>query len=120
MRLGKPGDRRRVDAGTASHPDAVAELLQGGGDVRARSRVYPQTVTGEQTQRAGREELNYTVQRGGSTQGVLLFEGTPVEAAPHLGLVSVGGKNLPLFGVEVDMAGIQDARCPLFPDSLAQ
>jgi hypothetical protein len=60
------------------------------------------------------------VQRGGSTQGVLLFEGTPVEAAPHLGLVSVGGKNLPLFGVEVDMAGIQDARCPLFPDSLAQ
>jgi hypothetical protein len=60
------------------------------------------------------------VQRGGSTQGVLLFEGTPVAAAPHLGLVSVGGKNLPLFGVEVDMAGIQDARCPLFPDSLAQ
>ena len=60
------------------------------------------------------------VQRGGSTQGVLLFEGTPIEAAPRLGLVSVGGKNLPLFGVEVDMAGIEDARCPLFPDSIAQ
>ena len=60
------------------------------------------------------------VQRGGSAQGVLLFEGTPVEAAPRLGLVSVGGKNLPLFGVEVDMAGIQDARCPLFPDSIAR
>lgn len=60
------------------------------------------------------------VQRGGSAQGVLLFEGVPVEAAPRLGLVSVGGKNLPLFGVEVDMAGIQDVRCPLFPDSLAQ
>ena len=60
------------------------------------------------------------VQRGGSAQGVLLFEGTPVEAAPRLGLVSVGGKNLPLFGVEVDMSGIQDARCPLFPDSIAR
>lgn len=60
------------------------------------------------------------VQRGGTTQGVMLFEGTPIEAAPRLGLVSVGGKTLPLFGVEVDMAGIQDARCPLFPDSLAR
>jgi hypothetical protein len=60
------------------------------------------------------------VQRGGSAQGVLLFEGTPVEAAPRLGLVSVGAKTLPLFGVEVDLAGIQDPRCPLFPDSLAQ
>jgi hypothetical protein len=60
------------------------------------------------------------VQRGGGPQGVVLFEGTPIEAAPRLGLVSVGGRTLPLFGVEVDMAGIQDARCPLFPDSIAQ
>lgn len=60
------------------------------------------------------------VQRGGAAQGVMLFEGVPVEAAPRLGLVSVAGKTLPLFGVEVDMAGIQDARCPLFPDSLAR
>jgi hypothetical protein len=58
------------------------------------------------------------VQRGGSSQGVLLFEGTPIEAAPRLGLVSVNGRTVPLFGVEVDMAGIQDARCPLFPDSI--
>src|SRR5262249_28994258 len=40
-------------------------------DVRARSRTYAQTVVGEQTQRAGREELNYTVLRGGATP--LLF-----------------------------------------------
>jgi ankyrin repeat protein len=39
--------------------------------VRARSRAYQQTVTSEVTQRAGREELNYTVTRGGSTP--LLF-----------------------------------------------
>jgi hypothetical protein len=60
------------------------------------------------------------VQRGGTSQGVVLFEGTPIEAAPRLGLVSVGGKTVPLFGVEVDMAGIQDASCPLFPDSIAR
>lgn len=60
------------------------------------------------------------VQRGGAPQGVVLFEGAPIEAAPRLGLVAVGGKTLPLFGVEVDMAGIQDARCPLFPDSIAR
>jgi len=60
------------------------------------------------------------VQRGGTPQGVLLYEGTPIEAAPRLGLVAVGGRTLPLFGVEVDMAGIQDARCPLFPDSIAR
>ncbi|HEU4688566.1 MAG TPA: ankyrin repeat domain-containing protein [Vicinamibacterales bacterium] len=58
-------------AAAQSHPDAVDALLKGGADVRARSRSYTQTVTSEVTQRAGREELNYTVPRGGSTP--LLF-----------------------------------------------
>ena len=53
------------------HPQVVGALVEHGGDVRARSRVYTQTVTSEVTQRAGREELNYTVPRGGSTP--LLF-----------------------------------------------
>jgi ankyrin repeat protein len=42
-----------------------------GADIKARSRSYSQTVVGEQTQRSGREELNYDVMRGGSTP--LLF-----------------------------------------------
>jgi ankyrin repeat protein len=54
-------------AAAEAHADAVGLLIESGGDVQARSRVYPQIVTGEQTQRAGREELNYTVLRGGST-----------------------------------------------------
>jgi ankyrin repeat protein len=58
-------------AASQRHPDAVAALLARGADVNARSRVYTQTVTSEVTQRAGREELNYTVPRGGST--ALLF-----------------------------------------------
>src|SRR5258706_7028821 len=53
------------------HPDVVRLLLETGADMRARSRTYPQTVVGVQTQRAGREALNYTVPRGGSTP--LLF-----------------------------------------------
>ncbi len=53
------------------HPDVVALLIEFGADIRARSRTYSQTVVGEQTQRTGREELNYNVLRGGSTP--LLF-----------------------------------------------
>ena len=58
-------------AAAEKHPEAVQVLLEAGADVRARSRTYTQTVTSEVTQRAGREELNYTVFRGGSTP--LLF-----------------------------------------------
>src|SRR5262245_56162867 len=53
------------------HPDVVRLLIDARADVRARSLTYPQTVVGEQTQRAGREALNYTVLRGGATP--LLF-----------------------------------------------
>jgi len=58
-------------AAAQKHPEAVAALIEAGADVRARSRDFPQTVTSEVTQRAGREELNYIVTRGGST--ALLF-----------------------------------------------
>lgn len=58
-------------AAAQRHPDVVRLLVETGADIRARSRTYPQTVVGVQTQRAGREELNYTVLRGGSTP--LLF-----------------------------------------------
>ena len=63
------------------------------------------------------------VEKGTSAvQGVLLYEGLIVEGAPRLGFVSVGAgaRTLPLIGVELDMSGVQDARCPIFPDSLRQ
>src|SRR5438093_828115 len=53
------------------HPAVVQQLIEARADIRARSLTYPQVVVGEQTQRAGREELNYTVLRGGATP--LLF-----------------------------------------------
>jgi len=58
-------------AAAERHPAVVQALLDSRADVRARSLTYAQTVVGEQTQRAGREELNYTVLRGGATP--LLF-----------------------------------------------
>jgi ankyrin len=58
-------------AAAQSHSDVVQVLLEAGADLRARSRPYSQMVVGEQTQRAGREELSYSVRRGGST--ALLF-----------------------------------------------
>jgi ankyrin repeat protein len=58
-------------AAAEGHAEGVGLLLEAGADVRARSLVYPSTVVGEQTQRAGREKLNYTVLRGGYTP--LLF-----------------------------------------------
>ena len=75
-------------AAAQSHPDVVQLLIETGADIRARSRTYPQTVVGVQTQRAGREELNYTVLRGGSTP--LLFAARVGDAATAKVLLSAG------------------------------
>lgn len=66
-------------AAAEKHSQVTALLIEFGADVRARSRAYPMTVTPEQTQRAGREELNYDVMRGGSTP--LLFAARSGDAA---------------------------------------
>ena len=58
-------------AAAQKHPDVTQLLIEAGAEISAQSRTYSQTVVGEQTQRFGREELNYTVLRGGSTP--LLF-----------------------------------------------
>jgi len=75
-------------AAAQSHPDVVQLLVETGADVRARARSYPQTVVGVQTQRAGREELNYTVLRGGSTP--LLFTARVGDVASARVLLAAG------------------------------
>jgi ankyrin repeat protein len=75
-------------AAAQRHPDVTRLLIEAGGDVHARSRVYPQTVVGEQTQRFGREELNYTVLRGGSTP--LLFAARSGDAESAALLLAAG------------------------------
>ncbi len=75
-------------AAAQSHPDVVGALLEKGADVRARSREYAQTVTSEVTQRAGREELNYVVPRGGST--AILFAARSGDAESARLLIAAG------------------------------
>ena len=54
----------------------------------------------------------------GKAHGVLLYESRPIKGAPTLGGVSVSSKTVPLIGIQVDPARIEDARCPFFPDSV--
>lgn len=53
-------------------------------------------------------------------RGVMLYEGKPVEGAPEIGKVSLGEVTVPLIGIQLDPARIEDPRCPLFPDSVIQ
>src|SRR4029434_11172400 len=75
-------------AAAQKHPQVVQALVDHGADVHARSRIYNQTVTSEVTQRAGREELNYSVQRGGTTP--LLFAARVGDAESALILLEAG------------------------------
>jgi len=75
-------------AAAQRHPDVTSLLIESGAEINARSRVFPQTVVGEQTQRFGREELNYTVLRGGSTP--LLFAARSGDAASTKLLLDAG------------------------------
>jgi hypothetical protein len=58
--------------------------------------------------------------QSGKARGALLYEGTPVEGAPQIGSVSVGNATVPLIGIQLDPAKIEDPRCPSFPDSVIQ
>jgi uncharacterized protein len=66
------------------HPDVARSLVAAHADIRARSLVYEQTVVDEQTQRAGREALNYTVKRGGATPLLFAARSGDLESAQLL------------------------------------
>ena len=54
----------------------------------------------------------------GTARGVLLYEGASVQGAPPIGSVAVGATSVPLIGIQLDPAKIEDPRCPFFPDSV--
>jgi hypothetical protein len=58
--------------------------------------------------------------KNGKARGVMLYEGAPIEGAPEIGTVSVGNATVPLIGIQLDPAKIEDPRCPFFPDSVLQ
>jgi hypothetical protein len=53
-------------------------------------------------------------------RGVMLYEGPPVEGAPTIGQVSIGASSVPLVGIQLDPAKIEDPHCPFFPDSVTR
>ena len=75
-------------AAAQRHPEVTELLIEAGAEINATSRTYAQTVVGEQTQRFGREELNYTVLRGGSTP--LLFTARSGDTASARLLLAAG------------------------------
>jgi len=54
----------------------------------------------------------------GRAQGVLLYEGNPIQGAPVLGTVNVSARDVPLIGIRLDLARFEKPSCPIFPDSL--
>lgn len=58
------------------------------------------------------------VAANGTPQGIMLFEGPPVEAAPELGTITFGAITAPLIGVEAAPTVYESPGCPAFPDSL--
>src|ERR671912_945937 len=77
-------------AAAQRHPDVTELLIEAGAEINAQSLTYAQTVVGEQTQRFGREELNYTVLRGGSTP--LLFAARSGDTGSARLLLAAGAK----------------------------
>lgn len=55
-----------------------------------------------------------------SVRGVFIYDGFPVSGAPVLGNLTVGPSRVPLLGISIDPARMEDPRCPFFPDSLLQ
>lgn len=51
-------------------------------------------------------------------RGVMVYEGLPVQGAPQIGTVNADSATLPLIGIQVNPAKIEDPRCPFFPDSV--
>lgn len=56
----------------------------------------------------------------GLARGVMLYTGERVRGAPVIGRVTMGALDLPLIGMQLDVAGLEDPKCPFFPDSLAR
>jgi ankyrin repeat protein len=77
-------------AAAQRHPEVTELLIEAGAEINAQSLTYAQTVVGEQTQRFGREELNYTVLRGGSTP--LLFAARSGDTESARLLLAAGAK----------------------------
>ncbi|MGH7583181.1 MAG: hypothetical protein ACREL5_08160 [Gemmatimonadales bacterium] len=103
-------------------PAAVPVRLVAGpawrGDVGTDSGGWRVTVRGTVAAAAPIGYGVLVVDQNDASQGVLIFDGRAVRGAARLGVVAMRDTVVPLLGVRVDPAALQDAKCPLFPDSL--
>ena len=56
----------------------------------------------------------------GVARGVMLYTGQKLQGAPVIGSVTMAALSLPLVGLQTNIAGLEDAQCPFFPDSLTK
>ena len=54
----------------------------------------------------------------GHPDGVLLYEGAPIQNAPRLGSVNLGARDVLLIGLRIELSRFESPACPTFPDSL--
>lgn len=52
--------------------------------------------------------------------GIVVYEGEVVRGAPVIGSVILADSTVPLIGVSLLPSRVEDARCPIFPDSTLQ
>jgi hypothetical protein len=99
----------------------VARFVAGGAFPAIVGRTDSSLVVGVEAPLAANARPGFgvlVVDQAERTRGVMLFEGDPVEGAPRLGDVSIGSTTIPLIGIQLDPAKIEDPNCPFFPDSV--
>jgi hypothetical protein len=114
---------RTLAAPPASLPErTVARVTAGGAFPAVVGRTDSLLVIGVEGNPPDGTALGFgvlAVDANEQVLGVMLYPGSPIPGAPRLGEVSFGGSSIPLIGVEVDPAAINDPSCPsLFPDSI--
>jgi hypothetical protein len=98
----------RLVAGPAWHANVTSDST-GGWRVTTTGTVSPKADIGYGV---------LVIDFRNASLGVLAFPGRTVAGAPNLGSLAIGDTIVPLLGVRIDPATIQDPTCPVFPDSL--
>jgi hypothetical protein len=115
--------RQTLSAPPVAAPALLPVRLAAGpafrGQVGLHESGWRITVEGELPSGAGVPGFGVlVVGADGVARGVMLFPGLPVQGAPSIGRVRAGALDLPLLGLQTDVAGLEDPACPFFPDSL--
>jgi hypothetical protein len=99
----------------------VARLVAGPALPALVGRDQDRWMVGVEGQRPAKFSPSFGVvvaDQRGRPLGILVYEAAMVRGAPILGHVAIADTTVPLIGIRMDPAHVQDPRCPLFPDSV--